>query len=167
MVQPFEILPNPPSEVSSAQTLVRLVDAIGFRYQLATKSLTKNEYDFRPVGGSMNMVELLSHIYDVLFWAYKSLGGQNSKMAANSGDEYREVTLNLSLDLKNHINTLDDQQLVQLKIYLKRVDKYFPFWYLINGPLSDVLTHIGQINSWRRIAGNPVEHVSPFTGEPY
>lgn len=30
-----------------------------------------------------------------------------------------------------------------------------PFWYLINGPIADALTHVGQISSWRRMAGNP------------
>mgnify|MGYP006092578213 FL=1 len=40
-----------------------------------------------------------------------------------------------------------------------------PFWYWINGPLSDALTHVGQINSWRIIAGNPqLKGVNLFIG---
>jgi len=41
-----------------------------------------------------------------------------------------------------------------------------PFWNLINGPLSDALTHTGRINSFRRLAGNPVAGANVFTGEP-
>jgi hypothetical protein len=36
---------------------------------------------------------------------------------------------------------------------------------LINGPIADALTHIGQIVSWRRINGNPQPSgVNPFKG---
>ena len=28
-------------------------------------------------------------------------------------------------------------------------------WNLLNGPLADFLTHVGQITAWRRIAGCP------------
>jgi hypothetical protein len=41
-----------------------------------------------------------------------------------------------------------------------------PIWYLINGPLADALTHVGQINAWRRLAGNPCPKVSVFLGLP-
>ena len=60
-----------------------------------------------------------------------------------------------------------NKEVEEVKIYRRRNDTIYPIWYLINGPISDVLTHIGQIASWRRIAGNPVERVSPFSGESY
>jgi hypothetical protein len=41
-----------------------------------------------------------------------------------------------------------------------------PFWHIINGPLPDALTHIGQINSFRRLAGKPVKRAQVFTGKP-
>jgi hypothetical protein len=31
----------------------------------------------------------------------------------------------------------------------------YSFWYSLNGPLADALSHVGQILSWRRILGNP------------
>jgi len=31
----------------------------------------------------------------------------------------------------------------------------FPFWNLINGPISDALWHVGQVVSFRRSSGNP------------
>lgn len=40
------------------------------------------------------------------------------------------------------------------------------FWPVINGPLSDVLTHIGQIATLRRIAGSPVPDSNPFEETP-
>jgi len=36
---------------------------------------------------------------------------------------------------------------------------------IINGPLADALTHVGQINSFRRINGNPCKKVNVFNGK--
>jgi uncharacterized membrane protein len=41
-----------------------------------------------------------------------------------------------------------------------------PFWNLINGPLADILTHVGQINSWRTISGSPAPRANPLRGLP-
>jgi hypothetical protein len=41
-----------------------------------------------------------------------------------------------------------------------------PLWNIINGPVSDALTHVGQINSFRRLNGNPVPRANVFLGRP-
>lgn len=47
----------------------------------------------------------------------------------------------------------------------KNTSRKLPFWYWINGPLADALTHVGQITSWRRIAGNPqLKGINVFIG---
>jgi len=41
----------------------------------------------------------------------------------------------------------------------------FPFWNLINGPISDALWHVGQVVSFRRGSGNPLPNgVNVLTG---
>ncbi|MEQ9412191.1 MAG: hypothetical protein RIF39_00100, partial [Cyclobacteriaceae bacterium] len=32
----------------------------------------------------------------------------------------------------------------------------FPFWNLLNGPISDAIWHVGQVVSFRRSSGNPI-----------
>ena len=164
----FQSLPATPSSSSSGAILSRFIVAIGFRYQIATKGLTQNEIEFRPVEGSMNMLELLNHIYKVLTWAYKAFD-KNAKLEipSNTFDDYQERTLQVCQSFRKRLEEMSDEEIEQTEVYLKRIDTTFSFWYLINGPISDVLTHIGQINSWRRIAGNPVDRISPFTGKPF
>jgi len=164
----FQSLPATPSSSSSGAILSRFIVAIGFRYQIATKGLTQNEIEFRPVEGSMNMLELLDHIYKVLTWAYKVFD-KNAKLEipSNTFDDYQERTLQVCQSFRKRLEEMSDEEIEQTEVYLKRIDTTFSFWYLINGPISDVLTHIGQINSWRRIAGNPVDRISPFTGKPF
>lgn len=164
----FQSLPPTPSNSNSGAILSRFIAAIGFRYQLATKGLTQNEIEFRPVEGSMNMLELLDHIYKVLTWAYKAFDKNASiDYSLDTFEDYREGTLQICEVFRKKLLEMSDEEIEQTEVYLKRIDTTFSFWYLINGPISDVLTHVGQINSWRRIAGNPVKRISPFTGEPF
>lgn len=165
---PFQTLPTTPKTISSGAILSRFIIAIGFRYQLATKNLTKHEINFRPVDGSMNMLELLDHIYKVLSWGYQAFD-KNAKIEfpEKTYEGYRKGTLEICEAFNNRVLSMSDEEIQQTEVYLKRMDTTFSFWYLINGPIADVLTHIGQINSWRRIAGNPVDRISPFTGEPF
>lgn len=164
----YQSLPTPPEHISAAAVLARLVDAIGFRYQLATADLTSNEINFRPVEGSMNMLELIDHIYKVLSWGHSAFD-KNAIRQTNlkSFEDYRDATLQVCENFKTMLLQMTDEEVAQVSIHLKRNDTDYSFWYLINGPIADVLTHIGQIASWRRIAGNPIARISPFTGEGY
>ncbi|MFK7773236.1 MAG: hypothetical protein AB8F94_13895 [Saprospiraceae bacterium] len=164
----FQSLPPTPSHSNSGAILSRFIVAIGFRYQLATKDLTPNETEFRPIEGSMNMIELLDHIYKVLTWAYKAFDkNAPTDYPLETLENYREGTLEVCEAFRKRLLEMTNEEIEQTEVYLKRIDTTFSFWYLINGPISDVLTHIGQINSWRRMAGNPVERISPFTGESF
>ena len=164
----FQTLPPTPSQFSAGAILAQSLVGIGFRYQIATKNLTENEIQFRPVEGSMNMLELLDHIYKVLTWAYNAFDkNANFDFPDKTYKGYREGTLQVCESFRKRLLEMTDEELDQTTVYLKRKDTTFPIWYLIHGPLSDVLTHVGQINSWRRIAGNPVDRISPFTGKPY
>jgi len=167
-MRPFHQLPAPPTDCTAANVLARLVDAVGYRFHLATKGLSENEADFRPVEGSMNMLELLDHMYKVLFFAYQTFQPDAlSRKDLHTLQEYQTAILELAQQFSEKLKAMTDEELVASQIYLKRTDTHYSFWYLINGPIGDVMTHIGQINSWRRMAGNPVERTSPFTGEAY
>ena len=54
------------------------------------------------------------------------------------------------------------------KVLFQRGDKTssFPFWHVINGPISDALYHVGQLVSFRRTTGNPLNsNVNVFMGK--
>ena len=62
--------------------------------------------------------------------------------------------------------TLDELGLLKIKFNRGGVFSEFPFWNLINGPISDAIYHVGQIVSFRRTSGNPIEKgVNVFLGE--
>ncbi len=165
---PYQTLPPTPEKLTEGNILARLVDGIGFRYRVATEGFTQKEIDFCPIEGSMNMMQLLDHIYNLVAWtgtAFKLEFTKNKSLS--SFEDYRLETLSLCQGFSDHLKELTNEEISNVSVYLKRADTHFAYWYLINGPLADILTHIGQINSWRRISGNPVPKISPFTGEPY
>ena len=72
----------------------------------------------------------------------------------------REATLDLIARLEEAFSEMEQEELAAIQV-LKE-----PFWPVLNGPLSDVLTHIGQIAMMRRMAGSPVALSNPFEGTP-
>lgn len=164
----YQKLPLPPAESSEGKVIARLVDGIGFRYRVATEDLTQKEIDFCPVEGSMNMMQLIDHIYRLVAWSGTAFKLEyTAKKKMDSFADYRLETLHLCKIFSHHLSSLTKEEIAEASVYLKRTDTHYSFWYLINGPLADALTHIGQINTWRRISGNPVPKISPFTGEPF
>ena len=164
----YDQLPNPPEALDTSTLMIRLVQSIGFRYQLATRGLTESDAEFRPVTGSMNMLELLDHMYRLMGWLTLIFGADYKyKKGLNNYQEYISESLIACQKLEESLSGKTTAELESTTVYLKRTDTTFSFWYIINGPLTDILTHIGQVNSWRRIAGNPCPRISPFTGEGY
>jgi hypothetical protein len=152
---PYTSLPNVPSEINASTVLSRLVDGLAFRYRWATEDLTDNDYYFRPVEGSMNMEELLIHIYTLAYVANTTMGGIVTEKIVDfeNLEHIRKETLDHYNLLSKRLLTTTNANLESYKIV--RNETELSFWFLINGHIADALTHVGQVLSWRRIAGNP------------
>lgn len=160
-------LPPVPTTVNATSVMARMVDAIALRFNLSTLGLLDKNLSFRPVESSLSIGEVIEHIYDLLAWINKCLGNDYKTQLTPTVIGYRIAIEEVCEQLKTTLMAMKEEELEAIQIYLKRTDTHYPFWNLINGPMSDVLTHVGQINSWRRMDGNPCPKYSPFTGEPY
>jgi hypothetical protein len=162
---PYYRIPEPPLEINAATLLIRLVDGLGFRYRWATEGLRKQDYIYQPSIDSMTVKELLKHILRLVNRSYECLGGDTEIILDSYElDEVRSITLKKLTMMRELIESIEDKKLASCTISSRGVE--YPFWNLINGPLSDALTHVGQMNSWRRLNGNPVPKVNVFTGNP-
>lgn len=161
-------IPHNPDSFTGASVMAKLVDTVSVRYQLAIQGLTQDDKDFRVTPESMSMLETQKHIFLLMRWIAKSVDAPIEKAARHKNfDDFKEDILTTCAVLSRHLQGMDDAVLEKSTIYLKRADTHYPIWNVIGGPLSDALHHIGQIVSWRRINGNPVPRISPFTGESY
>ncbi|KAA3628960.1 MAG: DinB family protein [Bacteroidetes bacterium] len=153
--QPYYTIPDCPEEITASNTIARFVDGLGFRYRWATEGLTESDLHFRPVVGSMDMTELLTHIFSILTYTSYIFGGEKIKTKPETFPELRAKTLEVLYDLSSRLKKMDDAELQNFKLINRMGRDEVSFWYFLNGPIADALTHVGQVVSWRRINGNP------------
>lgn len=152
-------IPGYPDHVSGTALLARMMDGLGFRFYWATEGLRDGDYAFRPAEDTMSIGELVTHVWSLVNWVSSS-ALKKSYGEPKGGPAAREAALGIIHDLREAMLAMSDRDLEKLRIRDK------PFWHVVNGPFSDALTHTGQINSFRRLAGNPVAGANVFLGEP-
>lgn len=153
---PFNSIEQTQDQYSGTNVMSRFIEALGFRYRWATEGLTQKEYEFRPDENSMNIYELLEHLFSMANFVNYNLGGDKfTGEVPNSFEALRAKTLDVYTEIDTRFKTFTD---LEFEAHEKiRIDNgaTSSFWLMLNGPISDSLTHVGQITSWRRIAGNP------------
>lgn len=117
------------------------------------------DYDFRPVEGCMSIEELVRHVWGLVNWVCISMESQRYPRPEEIELIRRDI-LRLIQGLDEKLTSIDDNELNGYTV------EGNPFWNMINGPICDALTHVGQINSFRRLAGNPTPEANVFLGEP-
>lgn len=138
---------------------------MGFRYRWGTEGLREEDYEYRPSPGNMTVGELLGHVHGLVNWVLLSLGGEVQPSPKSlSLQEIRGLTLEKIVGIRSVLVGMSPKELASCRVRTRREE--YPFWNLINGPLSDALTHIGQVVSWRRLNGNPIPPHNVFLGRP-
>ena len=155
----FHRIPPYPDAVSGTTTLVRLLDGLGFRFRWSTEGLSDEDYGFRPAPDCMSIEELVRHVWGLVNWVCLSVGLDGFERG-NDIAITRGRVLEMTQALRDALSSMSDEDLKNIAIRGR------PFWHVINGPISDALTHVGQINSFRRLAGNPTPKTNVFTGTP-
>ena len=171
---PFHIIPDSPDTISCVNIITRMLQGLGFRYHWATKGLRNNDLDYRPSDSAKNCLETLKHIYilvEIINAATQNKISVRPAPIENIPNEFeilREITLNRIKEscVLFESMTLDELGLLKIKFNRGGAFSEFPVWNLINGPISDAIYHVGQIVSFRRTSGNPIEKgVNVFLGE--
>lgn len=157
----------PPASMSGTAVLCRIVDGLAFRYYWATEGLRPEDYAFRPGPDSMSLLELQKHMLHLVFMIEQTVLDAEARETFTSDDPaaLRDSILEHLRIVRAHLETLDDATIASHRV-LKRDGSHFPVWNIMNGPLADALTHVGQINAFRRLNGNPTRPVNVFAGVP-
>lgn len=176
----YHTLPDPPAEFGAATVLARLLDGLGFRYRWAADGLAPTDLAFTPGHGSMTVGELLLHMRQLVCWV-----GVNVNASREGGDPVRwsdacahlpdpgadpqalsEQVLQAIAQLREQLLDMGDERLADVRLLASSGPDLRPLWNAINGPLADFLTHVGQLNAWRRQMGKPAPRVDVFRGRP-
>ncbi len=156
----YHKIPEYPSHLSGTSVLVRMLDGLGFRFYWATEGLRPEDYEFRPADDVMSIGELTMHVWQLMNWVSTGALKTRQYRKPRDGADARDQALEIIGNLREAMLATSDEELSKLRLLGK------PFWHIVNGPFSDALTHTGQINSFRRINGNPCAGANVFKGEP-
>ena len=160
---PYYEIPDYPESFTAGSVASRMVDGLGFRFYWATEGLRDEDLAFRPNPEARTSEETIAHIYGMSITILNSttktanVPGQNIKLPFS---EMRKATLENLKAASERLRTSSDEDLKEYKMVFKRGDttSEYPFWNQINGPIADCLWHVGQVVSFRRSAGNPINN---------
>ncbi len=162
----YEIPPSP-STLDGVAVFTRFLDGLAFRYYWATERLRAEDCEFRPGPSSMSTKELLQHVLNLALMIDQCLANAAARETFESDDPatLRLKTLEILKRSQERLAGLDDRTFAAHRV-VRRDGSIWPVWNVMNGPLADALTHVGQINAWRRLNGDPVAPAAVFTGTP-
>ena len=135
------------------EVLRHVVATVAYRGGVALADEPENFAAFRVAEMARSPGELLAHIGDLLEGSLYLVKGEFKHLMSTPLPWSEEVSRFFSA--------------------VKRLDSYLasdsplacPVEKLIQGPIGDALTHVGQIVMLRRVAGKPVRVESYFTAE--
>ena len=156
---PYYEIPEPADTYTAGTVASRMLDGLGFRYYWATEGLRPEDLSYKASESGRTSTETIDHL----------LGLSNFILNSISIEKSDENKQELSFDEKRERTLLNIKKASDILRKTNDVSQFdndrFPFWNVINGPISDALWHCGQVVMLRRASGNPFNsNVSVFRG---
>ncbi len=167
----FKDISEYPTEINNGNIISRMINGLGYRYYWATEKLRENDLRYRPSNDAYSTKETMVHIFTLSKTLYNTtLSKINERPDIDIPGDYENIrneTLQFPEKASKNFSNLNSEELDQMKIKFNRggTIKSFPIWNLLNGPIADAIYHTGQIVSFRRTTGNPIDSsVNVFIG---
>lgn len=167
----FKDISKYPTEINNGNIISRMINGLGYRYYWATEKLKENDLIYRPSKNAYSTKETMVHIFSLSKTVYNTtLSKINERPDIDIPGDYESIrneTLQFLEKASKNFSNLNSEELDQMKIMFNRggTIKSFPIWNLLNGPIADAIYHTGQIVSFRRTTGNPIDSsVNVFMG---
>lgn len=134
------------------QTIIQhFLAVLAYRCAKCLESSPQGYGDYEAGNGAKTPREILSHISDLMDFACTFAKGKPASIKANSWDT----------EVDRFYRTMEniDRQFAELTL---EESKMLP---LLQGPLSDAMTHAGQLAMLRRLAGSPISAENFMTAQ--
>jgi hypothetical protein len=157
---PYYEIPENADTYTPGTVASRMIDGLGFRYYWATEGLRLEDLSYKPSESGRTSGETIDHLFGLSNFILSSISKdfEAIKNPEMTFEEKRKQTL---LNFKTASDIL-----VKCEDLTEFDNDKFPFWNLINGPISDAIWHCGQVVMLRRASGNPFNSkVSVFQGK--
>ena len=166
---PYKEIPSYPANYTQGKVISRMIDGLGYRFYWATENLRVLDLNFKPETLARSTFETMDHIYGLSFMilnASKNQVNERRNPDQMTANELRSAILD-NLKLASEAMALvEDLDELNILFQGSTERKTLPFWHVLNGPLADAIYHTGQIVSFRRASGNPMNpKVNVFMGK--
>ncbi|HMQ49677.1 MAG TPA: hypothetical protein PKA00_19495 [Saprospiraceae bacterium] len=168
---PYRQIPDAPDAYNACTVVARMIDGLGFRYYWATDSLRAEDLAYKPSEDARTSAETLDHVFSMSQTILNAVHQMpNVRQPIPPGmpfEEKRRLTLMRFKEASDVLKASSPEAIENFKIIFQSDEKRteYDFWFLINGQISDSLWHVGQIVSFRRASGNPINPlVNVFQG---
>ena len=169
---PYHEIPAYPEKYTACTVAGRVLDGLGYRYYWATAGLREEDLAFKPSPDARSTAETLDHIYNlsktILNVPQGVPNGRSTDQPKLTFKQKRKATLENIRTASVLMKGSQEKEVTKFQIVFQRGEDRigFPLWNLLNGQIADALYHTGQIVSFRRTSGNPINpKVSVFTGK--
>jgi len=169
---PYREIPSNPDEYTSGTVVARVIDGLGFRYYWATEGLTEKDLRFKPSEDARTTLETLDHIYGltltILNATQNRINTPSPDRTTLSFAQKRKETLENIWSVSQILKASQENDMAGYRAIFPRGDSTseYPFWNMLNGPIADAIYHVGQVVSFRRSSGNPINpNITLFRGK--
>lgn len=169
---PYQNIPEHPEDYGPGNVISRMIDGLGYRYYWATEGLTDKDLQYVPADEARSLIETLRHIYGLSETIVNAPQGKANERpqdwSALSYSELRTLTLARLKQASELCRGKTAEDISKMQVSFKNGAKQFdfPYWNMLNGPLADAIYHTGQVVSFRRASGNPMNpNVNVFSGK--
>ncbi|GGH00344.1 hypothetical protein GCM10011416_18530 [Polaribacter pacificus] len=161
---PYYEIPKASNEASAGAVLSRMVDGLGFRFYWASEGLTEKDLAFQPSKEVRTTGQTVTHIYDLTKTLLSLTKTEFKQSKAKADMTFEEIRVQALLNLEALSKRFRASKDLQEFNVSQNGKVTVPFWNLINGPIADAIWHCGQLASFRRSTGNPINpNVNHFT----
>ncbi len=162
---PYQEIPDYPETYTAGAVVARMIDGLGFRFYWATEGLIDTDLAYQPSEDSRSTYQTIEHIYALSNTILNAALRKENQIFNTSDLDYKTLRSRTLINLKTAADILRETSDLT-NHNLKFSNREMPFWFNINGPISDAIWHSGQIASFRRASGNPINsNLSFFTGK--
>lgn len=164
-------IPEFPDAYTAENVAARMIDGLGFRFYWATEGLVQSDMEYRPSEEGRSTAETIDHVYGLSLTIINATINKVNEPVDRSemtvADKRKLALENIKTASENLKKALAGE-IEGMKTSYRRSNggtADYPFWIMLNGPIADALYHTGQIVSFRRSSGHPINpNISVFTG---
>lgn len=133
------------------ETIRHFLATLNYRYRGVVRDAPPSFFTYLPPGDGWSAVEVLHHINDLLRFVVRAFD-KGSVVPISPREPEAEISTFTKL-LK-----IVDQHLKGTELKGEFKGRELTLAVLLQGPLADAMTHVGQLAQLRRQAGAPIEY---------